>query len=115
MPSLSSVPAGLPYAMQRTPVFASCNGGHSFANRLDERLDVFERAAREYAVAEVENVAGATGREPEHASRPTDHALGGSEQDGRVQVALYTQVVADSRPTLLHVYAPVERHGFRPA
>src|SRR5260370_30917824 len=101
--------------MQRTPVFASCNGGHSFANRLDERLDVFERAAREYAVAEVEDVAGATGREPEHASRPTDHALGGSAQDGRGQVALHTPVVADSRPTLIHADVPVERDDFRAA
>src|SRR5216683_7939729 len=101
--------------MQRTPVFASGNGGYSFPNRLDQRLDVFERAVREYAVAEVEDVAGATGRAPEHASRPTDHALGGSEQDGWVQVALHAQVVADSRPTLIQFDTPVERDDFRAA
>src|SRR5258708_7997606 len=95
--------------MQRTPVFASGNGWYSFANRLDERLDVFERAAREYAMAEVEDVAGATGREPEHASRPADHALGGAGRDSPGHDALDTHGVADPCPNLIHVYAADRR------
>src|SRR5260370_39764739 len=98
--------------MQRTPVFASCNGGHSFANRLDERLDVFERAAREYAVAEVENVAGATGREPEHASRPTDHALGGAAQGGPGPGSRDPPGVGASRPTPTQDARPVQPKEF---
>src|SRR5712691_2389236 len=74
--------------MQRTPV-RSRNGRNTFADGLDQRLQVLERTARQHPVAEIEDVARATRRPPEHLARPLDHELERAEQHSRVKVALY--------------------------
>src|SRR6266849_10015878 len=94
--------------MQRTAV-RSGNRWNTLSYGLDQGLQVLNRAARQHAVAEIEDVTPAPGRPPEHLARPLDHELARAEQHRRVQVALHPAVVADTPPARIEVDAPVER------
>src|SRR5260370_18231939 len=109
---MPSSPEGLPYAMQITPV-RSGNGGNTFADGFDQRLQVFERAAGQHAMTEIEDVARPPSRLPEHLPRPVDHELQRAEQHRRVQVALDPAFVADAPPARVEVDAPGERADVR--
>src|SRR5260370_37349483 len=104
---MPSSPSGLPYAMQRMPV-RSGNGGNTFADRFDQRLQVFERAAGQHAMTEIEDVARPPGRLPEHLPRPVDHELERAEQHRRDQVARDPSFIADAPPARGEVHAPIE-------
>src|SRR5260370_23358245 len=93
--------------MQRMPV-RSGNGGDTFADGFDQRLQVLERAARQHAMTEVEDVARPPGGLPEHLARTLDHELDRTEQHGRIEVPLHPAIVADAPPARVEVDAPVE-------
>src|SRR6266849_9027664 len=63
-----------------------------------ERLDGLQRTVGEYAVAEVEDVSGASGRAAQDVVRRADHAVGGAQQPDGIEVALDPAVVADPVP-----------------
>src|SRR5260370_37442650 len=105
---MPSSPEGLPYAMQITPV-RSGNGGNTFADGFDQRLQVFERAAGQHAMTEIEDVARAPGRLPEHLPRPADPALKRADQPPRDPDALAPPIVPDAPPARVGAAAPAER------
>ena len=66
-----------------------------------ERLHVLERRLRQDAVAEIEDVARAAGRAPQHVVGGGQQALGRTEQQRRIEVALDARGRADARPRLV--------------
>src|SRR5579859_6784005 len=111
---MSSLVAGLPYAMHSTPVFRSADTRHlPFMDRLDEELQVLERRRRMDAVTEVENVTRPAARASQHVARSLAYQLGRPQQHGRVEVALDAAVVTDDRPPCIQWDAPVERDYVR--
>src|SRR2546422_501812 len=91
----------------------SGKGRNTFAHCLYERLEILQRAAREHAVTEVEDVTGPSGGPPQHLARTQDDVLDRPEQHRRVEVALDPMFVADTPPTGVEVDAPVERDDVR--
>src|ERR1700730_17342366 len=81
---------------------------HTLAYCLDQRLEIFERAAREDAVAEIEDVTRPATRLPQDAPRPGHDALDRAEQYPGIQVALNSAAEPDSLPACVKVDAPVE-------
>src|SRR5437588_1741063 len=78
-----------------------------FVHGLDESDDVVDRSLRQYAVAEVEDVAGAVRGLVENDSGASAYDVGrGEERDG-VEVA-HDDHVAETRPSLVEADAPVE-------
>src|SRR5438477_2743563 len=107
---MSASDGGLPYAMQRMPVEGSCDiGRHPGMNSLDEQLEVRNRRIRKHPVPEIEYVACAASRAPQHIARPLADELGRSQQDRGVQVALDGPGVADPPPALVQRHPPVQR------
>src|ERR1700682_56352 len=111
---MSSSPAGLPYAMQRTPVTGSrdtCN--LPFVHRLDQELKIFERGRREHPVPEVEDVTRPAGGAAEHIASPLSHQLRRPEQHRWIEVALNSALVSEPVPRHIQRHAPIDGHRVR--
>src|SRR2546423_13615155 len=78
-----------------------------FVHGLDERDDVLDRSLRQYAVAEVEDVAGAVRCPVENDSGASADDVGRGEERYGVEVA-HDGYVAEPRPCLVEAHAPVE-------
>src|ERR1051325_3694279 len=103
--------------MHRIPVTGSRDTGrHPRMDRLDEDLEVLDRRVGQHAMPQVEDVAAATTGAAQHVAGPRANQVGGTEQHGRVEVALDPQP-DDPAPSLVEWHAPVERNdvwsGFR--
>jgi len=75
---------------------------------LDEEADVLDRRVRQDAVAEVEDVPGATGSLVEDLLGLASQVVTGSEERGRVEVALDGAIGADCRPGVGQCDTPVD-------
>src|SRR5436305_10689877 len=78
-----------------------------FVHGLDESDDVLDRSLRQYAVAEVEDVAGAVRRPVENDFGAAAYDVGRGEECDRVEVA-HDGNFAEPRPCVVEPHAPVE-------
>src|SRR5487761_1100465 len=107
---MSASPAGLPYAMHRTPVARSSDTCRlPLMNRFDQELEVLEWSRRQHPVAQVEDMARPPGGAPEHFAGAFADQVRRTQQDGGIQVPLDPAIVADPVPADVKGYAPVER------
>src|SRR5207302_8383327 len=105
---MSASVGGLPYAMQRIPVEGSRDmGRHPGMNSLDEQLEIGDGRVRKDTVSEVEDVARAPARAPQHVTCAIADEIGRTEQHRGVKVALDCAGVADSPPALLPPHPPI--------
>src|ERR1700692_2756090 len=58
-------------------------------------------------MSQVEDMSGSLLRSPQHIAHPFFDCLPGSEQERRIEIALYAALIADSRPGLIQVHAPI--------
>src|SRR5437763_11226660 len=84
-----------------------------FVHGLDERDDVLDRSLRQYAVAEVEDVAGAVRRPVENDFGAAAYDVGRGEECDRVEVA-HDGHVAEPRPCVVEPHAPAEADNVAP-
>src|ERR1700719_1218596 len=106
---MSASVAGLPYAMQSTPVGGSGDTRDlPLMDNVDQQLEVFKGRRRHHAMPEVEDVPRATTRAPEYVAGPLADQLWRSQQHGRVQVSLDASIRADPIPAAVQWNAPVE-------
>src|SRR5437588_12989060 len=102
--------------MQSTPVRGSGDTGDlPLVDSLDQQLQVLQGRLRQHAVAEVEDVAGTAAGPPEDVLSALADELGGSQQDGRVEVALHAASVADAFPAAVQRHPPVQGAQVRAA
>src|SRR4029077_12100810 len=84
-------------------------GGHPRMHGVDQELQVLDAGVGRDTVAEVEDVPRAAAGSAQDVARALAHEPGRTEQQGRLEVALNAAVMADARPRLVQVDAPVQR------
>src|SRR4029077_17112757 len=109
---MSASVAGLPYAMQRTPVSGDIRG-HPRMHGLDQELEVLDARRWRDAVSEVEDVPRPPVGATQDVHRAGANHVCGTQQHSRVEVALHPAAKADAPPPLIEVDVPVERHDVR--
>src|SRR6266508_4366402 len=86
-------------------------------NRLDQDLEILDRRFGQNAVTEVEDVARLSAGAAQHFTRAFADQVRWAEQHRWVEVALNPAREADSAPSVVQSYAPVQGHyvrtGFR--
>src|SRR5919198_1797121 len=98
-----------PYSGPKTaPSSSGGNDGSSLVDELHQAAKVVRMRVRQYAVAQVEDVARAASGAAKDVLRGRLHALPWAEEDRRVEVALDAPVLADLRPAAVERDAPVE-------
>src|SRR5437667_10109190 len=103
----SSARVGPPKASSSTPS-AGMLPRRQLVDGVDQRAHVIDRGLGQDAVAQVEDVPGATRRLVEDGGGARADLRDGCEQRRRVEVPLYRDVVAEARPRGVEVDAPVE-------
>src|SRR5690349_4072989 len=71
-------------------------------------LNVFEWCVRQDAVAEIENVARASGSATQHVVGGSEEAIRGSEERGRIEISLDGSVVSNRCPCFIERQPPVD-------
>ena len=72
-----------------------------------KRLHVFQRSRRKNAVTQVEDVARAARRTPQHIVGRGKHAIERPEQHRRIEIPLDRSIAADALPRFVERRAPV--------
>ena len=75
---------------------------------IDQSDDILDRSFRQHAMAEIEDMPRAPRRPPQNLLGAASDLIWRREQSYRIQIALHGYIVADRRPTLVQVYAPVQ-------
>src|SRR6266540_3895383 len=82
-------------------------------NRLDQDLEILDRRFGQNAVTEVEDVARLSAGAAQHFTRAFADQVRWAEQHRWVEIALNPAREADSAPSVLQSYAPVQGHYVR--